>query len=260
MALRSQSLKMGKHKITGIQDGVDPKDAVNKGQLDAAIAAIPAPVTSVAVSGGSTGLTTSGGPITTSGTITLAGTLGAENGGTGATSLTSNNVILGNGTSAVQFVAPGTSGNILTSNGTTWASSAPSNTWVMIKKTSNQSITSSTTFVDDNELKFSMSTNTTYVIRVVYTVLAGATGGSRVAANGPAGVSNLVFQYGISTTATSYNNTIFVGGSLIGQAVIDGIITCGSTAGTFTMRICQQASSATPTVFAKGSYLEYMVI
>lgn len=45
-------------------------------------------------------------------------------GGTGATTLTANNVILGNGTSAVTFVAPGTNGNILTSNGTTWTSAA----------------------------------------------------------------------------------------------------------------------------------------
>lgn len=43
-------------------------------------------VTSVNVSGGTTGLTTSGGPVTTSGTITLAGTLAIANGGTGATS------------------------------------------------------------------------------------------------------------------------------------------------------------------------------
>lgn len=42
-------------------------------------------VTSVNVSGGTTGLTTSGGPITTSGTITLAGTLAIANGGTGQT-------------------------------------------------------------------------------------------------------------------------------------------------------------------------------
>ena len=40
-------------------------------------------VTSVAVSGGTTGLTTSGGPITTTGTITLGGTLATTNGGTG---------------------------------------------------------------------------------------------------------------------------------------------------------------------------------
>jgi hypothetical protein len=42
-------------------------------------------VTSVAVSGGTTGLTTSGGPIVGSGTITLAGTLAVANGGTGNT-------------------------------------------------------------------------------------------------------------------------------------------------------------------------------
>jgi hypothetical protein len=40
-------------------------------------------VTSVAVSGGTTGLTTSGGPITASGTITLGGTLAVASGGTG---------------------------------------------------------------------------------------------------------------------------------------------------------------------------------
>jgi hypothetical protein len=42
-------------------------------------------VTSVEVSGGTTGLTTSGGPITSAGTITFAGTLVVANGGTGAT-------------------------------------------------------------------------------------------------------------------------------------------------------------------------------
>ena len=43
-------------------------------------------VTSVNVDGGSTGLTFFGGPVTTSGTITMTGTLGIGNGGTGATS------------------------------------------------------------------------------------------------------------------------------------------------------------------------------
>ena len=44
-------------------------------------------VTSVGVSGGTTGLTVSGSPVTNSGTITLSGTLAAANGGTGVTSL-----------------------------------------------------------------------------------------------------------------------------------------------------------------------------
>jgi hypothetical protein len=69
---------------------------------------------------------TNGQPIVTNGSATLSfGTVGVGGGGTGQTSLTLNNVILGNGTSAVQFVAPGASGNILTSDGTTWTSSAP---------------------------------------------------------------------------------------------------------------------------------------
>jgi hypothetical protein len=70
-------------------------------------------VTSVDVSGGTTGLTTSGGPVTGSGTITLAGTLGVANGGTGLTSLTANRLPYGNGTSAYQSSAN------LTFNGTT---------------------------------------------------------------------------------------------------------------------------------------------
>ncbi len=50
--------------------------------------------------------------------------LGVVGGGTGAATLTANNVLLGNGTSALQAVAPSTSGNVLTSNGTTWSSAA----------------------------------------------------------------------------------------------------------------------------------------
>ena len=45
-------------------------------------------------------------------------------GGTGASTLTANSVLLGNGTSALQMIAPSTSGNVLTSNGSTWASAA----------------------------------------------------------------------------------------------------------------------------------------
>ena len=50
-------------------------------------------VTSVDVSGGTTGMSFSGGPITTSGTMTMSGTLGTANGGTGATSLTGAGIV-----------------------------------------------------------------------------------------------------------------------------------------------------------------------
>jgi hypothetical protein len=69
-------------------------------------------VTSVDVSGGTTGLTTTGGPITTSGTITLAGILGIAYGGTGQTTAIS----------AFNALAPSqatNAGKFLSTNGTT---------------------------------------------------------------------------------------------------------------------------------------------
>lgn len=61
----------------------------------------------------------------TGGSITGITDLAVADGGTGRSALTANNVILGNGTSGVNFVAPGSNGNVLTSNGTTWQSTAP---------------------------------------------------------------------------------------------------------------------------------------
>ena len=58
----------------------------------------------------------------TGGTITGITDLAVADGGTGSSTLAANNVLLGNNTNALQVVAPGSSGNLLTSNGTTWTS------------------------------------------------------------------------------------------------------------------------------------------
>jgi hypothetical protein len=63
--------------------------------------------------------------IAASAAFTNGSVLSVSGGGTGLSTLTANNVILGNGTSSPIFVAPGTTGNVLTSNGSTWASTAP---------------------------------------------------------------------------------------------------------------------------------------
>ena len=74
-------------------------------------------VTSVDVSGGTTGLTSSGGPVTASGTITLAGTLAIANGGTNSTATpTAGTIPYGTGT-ALAYSPTGTSGQVLTSGG-----------------------------------------------------------------------------------------------------------------------------------------------
>lgn len=92
-------------------------------------------VTSVSGTGTVNGLTLTG-TVTSSGSLTLGGTLSVNlatdvtgtlpvsNGGTGATTFTSGAVLIGNGTSAVSSVSPGTASNVLTSNGSAWVSQA----------------------------------------------------------------------------------------------------------------------------------------
>lgn len=82
-------------------------------------------VTSVDVSGGTTGLTTSGGPITSSGTITLAGTLGATNGGTGQNTYTTGDILYASATNTLSKLSVGTNGFVLTlaAGVPTWAAS-----------------------------------------------------------------------------------------------------------------------------------------
>ena len=54
--------------------------------------------------------------------IDASGILGVGSGGSGTTSHTANAVLLGNATSSFKVVSPGTSGNVLTSDGTIWTS------------------------------------------------------------------------------------------------------------------------------------------
>ena len=108
-------------------------------------------VTSVNASGGTTGLSFSGGPVTSSGTLTLSGTLAVANGGTNGTATpTAGAVSYGTGsayafnsagstgqllrsagssaptwTTATFPATAGTSGSVLTSDGTNWVSTAP---------------------------------------------------------------------------------------------------------------------------------------
>jgi len=83
-------------------------------------------VTSVGMSGASTGLTFTSdtvSPIVNTGTFTLGGTLATANGGTGLSSLTEGSLLIGDSSTDISALAIGTNNYVLTSNGTTatWA-------------------------------------------------------------------------------------------------------------------------------------------
>ncbi len=93
----------------GVVMGVPSGGAQGTGTLNAialfvnglAVSAGSGAVSSVDGSGGSTGLTLTGGPITTSGTLTLGGTLATTNGGTNLTSFTSGGAMYATSTSVL---------------------------------------------------------------------------------------------------------------------------------------------------------------
>ena len=70
-------------------------------------------VTSVGVSGGSTGMSFSNSPVTSSGTMTMSGTLDVDNGGTGLTAYTTGDILYASGTSTLAKLGIGSSGQVL---------------------------------------------------------------------------------------------------------------------------------------------------
>ena len=146
-------------------------------------------------SAGTTGLTPS---TSTAGAVTLAGTLAAANGGTGLTS-------------------PGTSGNILTSNGTAWISATPATTTAYRIKL----LLSGTTYTKPSDVKS------------LYAFVYGATGGTtNLGGGGGQGYSETYY----ASPASSYSYTIGAAGvsSAAGGTTTFGAMTVTSSAGVST--------------------------
>jgi len=137
-----------------------------------------------------------------------SGTLGVARGGTGSATLTANNVLLGNGTSALQAVAPGTSGNVLTSNGTTWTSAATT-----VKNTGYRK------YIYDASTTWTKPTNLAYV--QVTVVGAGGGGGGAVSTsgdNGQAGNSGAIGYKKILAASLGATETVTIGAGGAGGA------------------------------------------
>lgn len=139
--------------------------------------------------------------------------------------------LIGNGASAVTAVAPGTSGNILTSNGTTWTSAAPASTF---SGDSGQVFTSNGTF-----------TIPTGITKVKVTVVGGGGGGGGSVSGCP--TSTIGAAGGGGGAAIKYLTSLTPGNTLsvtVGAAGTAGTASpsAGGTGGT------SQVASGTQTI------------
>jgi len=148
-------------------------------------------------------------PLTTG----VTGTLPVANGGTSLTTLTANNVILGNGASAPTFVAPSTSGNLLTSNGTTWASTAPAVSTISL---SNDTTTASTLY----PTFASATTGTTSTVYTSDAKLLYKPSTGELAVKAPVAANGLVVN--ASTVSSSYTIDTGFNACSVGPITVGG--------------------------------------
>lgn len=196
-------------------------------------------VTSVNASGGMTGLTFTGGPITSAGVLTLGGTLDADNGGTGLSSYSVGDLLYASGAAALSRLALGTATYVLTAG-----ASAP------------QYVAQSSLSVGYATSAGSASTAGTATSAVTATNIANGTAGSIVYQIGsgststlPLGTATYVLAAGLSAPEYVSQASLSVGSA----ATATTAATATNIAGGATGSILYQGGTGSTTSLALGT-------
>jgi hypothetical protein len=203
------SLNLSNNKAINVTDPTNAQDAATKNYVDSALTTATAlylakasnlsDVANATTARGNLTAAKSGANSDITSITGLTTPLTVAQGGIGTATLTANNVLLGNGTSAPQVVAPSTSGNVLTSNGTTWSSAAntgAAKAWVRYNSSA-QTVTSS---FNVSSVTYNGTGNFTVNLT---TALANANYAVIGQSNSDA-ATNRVFYLGNSITTTSF--------------------------------------------------------
>ena len=252
----NQAQKMGLNKITGLANGTDPNDAINLSQVTGLVPNTITISTTAPLAGG--------GDLSANRTLSLNDTAVTPGSYTySSITVDQKGRLTAASSGAAELPSQGgNSGKYLTTNGSAASWAAVAIPWTLVKKTADQIRTSSTTLTDDTELTFSMAANTTYVVRGRYTISMAFAGGFSVACNGPASPTLVRISSNINSSNIdqSYNQIHPTTGITVYLLEFYISIQNGANAGSFVMRIAQASSNATPTIFEKGSYLEWALI
>jgi len=175
-----------------------------------------------------------GNTVSTIGNITLANVtissvstpITPAQGGTGLVTITANSLLVGNGTGSVTTISSGTSGNVLTSNGTAWLSQAPS---------AGVSLSANNTWTGTQTFNGTSSTFSEVLLNAAETTTVSAT-----AATGTINFyinSQSVLYYTSNASANWTLNVAFSSGTSLNTALATGqtvtiafLVTNGSTA------------------------------
>jgi len=195
----------------------------------------------------------------TSGAVTITNSM--------ATAITTaGDLIKGTGSGTFDRLGIGSTGQVLTvaAGAPSWATPAAGATVKTVRKSSDQTVTSSTTVVNDSQLKFAVAANETYIFQAwLYTYAADGTPDIKVTFTGPSGStvfwssSQVIFNAGGSTTLTvvspgATTADLFVDSNL--RAIqLYGTILNSSTAGDVQLQWAQNTSSANGTSVKAGS-------
>lgn len=146
---------------------------------------------------------------------------------------------------------------------------------LFVRKTADESVTSSTTLQNDDHLVLALVAGTTYLLtgmliydastagdfKLAFTVPAGVTinwtaAGFRVADTTASGGGSPTVQTGSGTT----KNVGGIGAGSKGAAVLNGLIRVGTTAGNLQLQWAQDVSDATATTVYTDSFLRLIKV
>jgi hypothetical protein len=195
----------------------------------------------------------------TSGDVTITNSM--------ATAITTaGDLIKGTGSGTFNRLGIGSTGQVLTvtSGAPAWETLPTIPTIKTVRKSADQSVTSSTTLVNDTHLKFAVAANETYIFQLwLFTYAADGTPDIKVTCTGPSGStvlwssSQVIFNAAAATTLTSVNTSgvsadLFVDAN--NRAIqLYGTISNGATAGDLQFQWAQNTSSANSTTVKAGS-------
>lgn len=147
---------------------------------------------------------------------------------------------------------------------------------IFADKTADETVTSSTTLQDDDQLFLPVAANARYILDafIIYTGAADPAGGLKMGWTGPSGATMKWTNFGTNgditgATLVEYNVVVetIAGGRSVGTNLTTemscqprGRLATGGSSGTFRFQFAQGASNATGTVVKAGSYVRLVKV